>query len=39
MRRLGATFTAEESLDAAVAVCNLGLENWPTHCAPSKSLV
>jgi hypothetical protein len=24
-------FTARESMDAAVAVCNLGLENWPTR--------
>jgi hypothetical protein len=24
-------FTAQEASDAAVAVCNLGLENWPTH--------
>jgi hypothetical protein len=23
--------TAQEASDAAVAVCNLGLENWPTH--------
>lgn len=24
-------FTAQEASDAAVAVCNLGLENWPRH--------
>ena len=24
-------FTAQEASDAAVAVCNLGLENWPPH--------
>ena len=24
-------FTAQEAADAAVAVCNLGLENWPRH--------
>jgi hypothetical protein len=24
-------FTAQEASDAAVAVCNLGLENWPSH--------
>ncbi len=24
-------FTAQEAWDAAVAVCNLGLENWPSH--------
>jgi hypothetical protein len=24
-------FTAHEASDAAVAVCNLGLENWPAH--------
>jgi hypothetical protein len=24
-------FTAQEASDAAVAVCNLGLENWPIH--------
>ena len=24
-------FTAQEAFDAAVAVCNLGLENWPAH--------
>jgi hypothetical protein len=24
-------FTAQEASDAAVAICNLGLENWPAH--------
>jgi hypothetical protein len=24
-------FTAQEASDAAVAICNLGLENWPSH--------
>jgi hypothetical protein len=24
-------FTAQEASDAAVAICNLGLENWPPH--------
>jgi hypothetical protein len=27
-------FTEREAFDAAVAVCNLGLENWPTHWRP-----
>jgi hypothetical protein len=27
----GRPFTAEEASDAAAAVCNLGLENWPPH--------
>src|SRR5205823_3084759 len=31
-------FTAQESWDAAVAVCNLGLENWPARWMPAKSL-
>lgn len=31
-------FTAQESLDAAVAVCNLGLENWPTNWLPAKAI-
>jgi hypothetical protein len=26
-------FTVEEASDATVAVCNLGLENWPVHWA------
>jgi hypothetical protein len=24
-------FTTQEASDAAAAICNLGLENWPTH--------
>jgi hypothetical protein len=31
------SFTAKESSDAAVAVCNLGLENWPPHWLPAKA--
>ena len=27
----GRRFTAQEASDAAAAVCNLGLENWPPH--------
>jgi hypothetical protein len=27
----GRPFTAQEASDAAVAICNLGLENWPPH--------
>lgn len=27
----GRTFTPREASDAAVAVCNLGLQNWPSH--------
>ena len=27
----GRAFTAQEAGDGAVAICNLGLENWPTH--------
>lgn len=27
----GRPFTAQEASDAAAAVCNLGLENWPPH--------
>jgi hypothetical protein len=30
-------FTAQEASDAAVAVCNLGLENWPPHWLPSNA--
>ena len=29
-------FTAREASDAAVAVCNLGLENWPRHWLVAK---
>ena len=32
------TFTTREAFDAATAVCNLGLENWPRHW-PSDALV
>jgi hypothetical protein len=28
-------FTPQEASDAAVAVCNLGLENWPLHWLPA----
>ena len=31
------SFTAQEASDAAVAVCNLGLENWPPHWLPAKA--
>jgi len=31
-------FTAQEAWDAAVAVCNLGLENWPPLWGPATSL-
>jgi hypothetical protein len=27
----GRAFTAQEASDAAAAICNLGLENWPHH--------
>jgi hypothetical protein len=30
-------FTAQEASDAAVAVCNLGLENWPQRWLPAKA--
>src|SRR4029079_466888 len=30
------SFTAQEASDAAVAVCNLGLENWPAHWLKPK---
>jgi len=29
-------FTAQEASDAAIAVCNLGLENWPRHWLLAK---
>jgi len=32
-------FTPQEASDAAVAVCNLGLENWPRHRLPDDLLV
>jgi hypothetical protein len=31
------SFTAQEASDAAVAVCNLGLENWPPHWRPAEA--
>jgi hypothetical protein len=31
------SFTAQEASDAAVAVCNLGLENWPPHWLPAEA--
>jgi hypothetical protein len=34
----GRPFTAQEAMDAAVAVCNVGLENWPPLWSPSKTL-
>src|SRR5438552_1140353 len=34
----GRPFTAQEARDAAVAVCNLGLENWPPLWNSAKSL-
>ena len=30
-------FTSQEASEAAIAVCNLGLENWPLHWLPAKS--
>ena len=30
-------FTAQEASDAAVATCNLGLENWPAHWLPPEA--
>jgi hypothetical protein len=30
-------FTAQEASDAVLAICNLGLENWPTHWLPEKT--
>jgi hypothetical protein len=30
-------FTAPEASDAAIAVCNLGLENWPPHWLPANA--
>ncbi|HKX29479.1 MAG TPA: DUF6178 family protein, partial [Blastocatellia bacterium] len=29
-------FTAQEASDAAIAICNLGLENWPPHWLPEN---
>jgi hypothetical protein len=30
--------TAQEASEAAVAVCNLGLENWPLHWLPANAI-
>ncbi len=30
-------FTAQEASEAAIAVCNLGLENWPPHWLPADT--
>jgi hypothetical protein len=35
----GRPFTPEETSDAAVAVCNLGLENWPRQWPPADDLI
>ena len=32
-------FTAQEASSAAVAICNLGLENWPLHWVPPKARI
>lgn len=29
-------FTEQEASDAALAICNLGLENWPQHWLPER---
>ena len=34
----GRAFTAQEAWDAAAAICNLGLENWPPRWISAKSL-
>ncbi len=31
-------FTAQEASDAVVAICNLGLENWPPHWLPANAM-
>jgi hypothetical protein len=31
--------TPQEASDAAVATCNLGLENWPPHWVPANDLI
>jgi len=31
------SFASQEASDAAVAVCNLGLENWPPHWLPATA--
>jgi hypothetical protein len=33
----GRPFTAQEASDAAIAICNLGLENWPPHWLPANT--
>src|SRR5262247_2080267 len=33
----GRPFTAQEASDAAVAICNLGLENWPANWLPANA--
>ncbi|MEQ1907404.1 MAG: DUF6178 family protein [Vicinamibacterales bacterium] len=33
----GRPFSLQEASDASVAVCNLGLENWPPHWPPSET--
>lgn len=33
------TLTPQETSDAAAAVCNLGLENWPRHWLPADDLI
>ena len=33
----GRPFTVQEASDASVAICNLGLENWPSHWPPSHA--
>gem|GEM_PF-668649 len=33
----GRPFTAQEASDAAMAICNLGLENWPLHWLPANA--
>src|SRR5262245_56373573 len=30
-------FTTQEASDAAIAICNLGLENWPPHWLPANA--
>lgn len=30
-------FTAQEASEAAIAICNLGLENWPPHWLPANA--
>ena len=30
-------FTEKEASDAAIAICNLGLENWPPHWLPANA--